>query len=55
MSSFLLVIAILLTGTVIGFVGLAAVSTVGGQYFAVALLGAIATYWVARAARDRVM
>ena len=52
MSTFLSIIAILLISALIGFFGLAAMSTIVGQYFLVILVGAIATYWVAVSLRN---
>jgi len=53
MSWLTLTIAIFLTGAVIGFFGLAVLSSLAGQYFLAVLAGAIFTYWTALAGQSR--
>jgi hypothetical protein len=49
MSWLWLIFALLVVGPLVGFVGLAVVSAPAGQYFIVAVICAIATYWTALA------
>ena len=49
MNWLLYVAAILVVGPVVGFLGIALVSTAVGQYVLVAAICAIATYWMSLA------
>ena len=52
MSWFSLIIAIVLIGATVGFLGLAVASTPAGQMLLLALVGGIATYWTMLASHN---